>query len=190
MPPPLRSAVAGAAAALALALAATPAGAADGCAGAQRSAASTPLPALRHELVCLVNRERAAHGLPALREDARLDRSAQSWTDHLVVTGQFTHGSDLSGRISAVGFPWRSAGENIASGFVTPAAVVRGWMGSSGHCANILDPQYSEVGSGAVARATGGLRFGSTWTQDFALGSGQRIPSGNWGPARGCPYAG
>lgn len=174
---------------LALALVPTSAGAAHGCAGANLPAVSTPLPALRQELVCLVNDERRAHGLPALQEDARLDRSAQSWTGHLVATGQFTHGSNLSGRISAVGFPWRTAGENIASGFVSPAEVVRGWMGSPGHCANILDPQYREVGSGVIARATGGLHFGSTWTQDFALGNGQGFPSGNWGPASRCPYA-
>ena len=126
--------------------------------------------------------------LPALRESSMLDRSAQGWTNTMVATGAFTHGANFAGRISAVGFAWSSAGENIATGFLTPRAVVSGWMGSTGHCQNILNPTYTNVGTGVVHRAVGVGGNGATWTQDFALASRRRAPSHNFGPANGCPY--
>jgi hypothetical protein len=64
-------------------------------------------------------------------------------------------------------------------------------MASAGHCENILDPRFSRVGTGIVDR--GVPRYGNggaTWTQDFALPRGSRYPSGDFGPADGCPYRG
>lgn len=157
------------------------------CPGADTRTASLTQGEARRAVLCLINQQRRRHGLPPLSESARLDRSAQGWTDYMVRTGRFTHGADFAARISAVGFAWGSAGENIATGFVTPRQVVRGWMGSQGHCSNILDPTYASVGTGVDTRPLG--RFGgATWTQDFALWMGHRAPSRNYGPARGCPY--
>jgi uncharacterized protein YkwD len=149
------------------------------CAGADSPVAQSPAPLMRSAVLCLVNRQRTSRGLPALREDPRLDRSAQAWSAHLAATGQLTHGGDFAARISAAGFVWQAAGENIASGYTTPAAVVRGWMASAGHCQNILSPEFAAIGIG-VRR--------SVWTQDFALPMGQLPPSGDLRPARGCPY--
>lgn len=144
---------------------------------------------MRSAVVCLIDRQRAAHRLPALHASALLDRSAQGWTNEMVSSGDFTHGSDFAARISAVGFDWSSAGENIASGFPTPRSVVRAWMGSTDHCRNILSPQYRDIGTGVSRHAVRGAATGpATWTQDFALPMGQRAPSGNWGPADRCPY--
>jgi uncharacterized protein YkwD len=158
------------------------------CKDADRPAWRGDDPALRAAVLCLVNKARAAHGLPLLHASARLDRSAQSWTDTMVVSGQFGHG-DPGGRVSAAGFDWSSVGENIASGFPTPRAVVAGWMASQGHCENILDPAYTEVGTGVNRHPVRGFsRRAGTWTQDFGLRMGQRSPSLNWGPASGCPY--
>ena len=99
----------------------------------------------------------------------------------------FSHGLNFAGRISATGYDWSAAGENIATGFRTPREVVSGWMASTGHCQNILDPTYDNVGTGVSSRRLG--RYGSsTWTQDFGLWMGHAAPSGNYGPARGCPY--
>ena len=99
---------------------------------------------------------------------------------------EFTHGTDFSARISDAGFDWSQAGENIATGFRTPAAVVRGWMRSTGHCENILDPDYRYVGTGVSAART--IVAPGTWTQDFGLRMGQRAPSGNHGPEDSCPF--
>jgi uncharacterized protein YkwD len=140
-------------------------------------------------VVCLLNRQRRAHGLPALHQSHELDRSAQGWTNAMVYDRAFTHGGDFAARISAVGFRWSSVGENIATGYVTPAAVVRAWMASTGHCQNILNPTFRFVGAGFDDRRI--LGFSSlpgTWTTDFGLPLGQGADSGNWGPARGCPY--
>ena len=62
-------------------------------------------------------------------------------------------------------------------------------MASTGHCQNILDPTYGNVGTGVEPRAGAGLGVElGTWTQDFALSMGKSPPSGDWGPADGCPY--
>ena len=99
---------------------------------------------------------------------------------------EFTHGADFTERISVAGFRWSQAGENIASGFLTPASVVAGWMGSTGHCQNILSPAFREVGTGVSRGAT--LVGPGTWTQDFGLLTGQRSVTANGAPAAGCPY--
>lgn len=156
--------------------------------------ANTPIVAasraqLQKAVVCLINRQRNQRGLPGLRTSRLLNRSAQGWTNAMVNHRNFGHGADFAGRISAVGFHWSSAGENIATGFVTPATVVRGWMASAGHCQNILSPMFSRVGTGVSGHsiAGSGNRAG-TWTQDFGLPMGAHAPSSNGGPAAGCPY--
>ena len=101
----------------------------------------------------------------------------------------FTHGTNFAGRISAAGFRWAAAGENIATGYRTPRQVVAGWMASAGHCQNILDPTYRDVGTGVNRHPVAGYASRpGTWTQDFGLTVGTRAPSRNWGPAHGCPY--
>jgi uncharacterized protein YkwD len=159
------------------------------CAHASARATAHNLRAMRAALLCLVNRQRRSRGLPALHEDRRLDRSAQGWTAHMVAVRQFTHGRNFAGRISAAGFNWSAAGENIATGYPTPAAVVAGWMASMGHCRNILSPDFSALGIGMVARPVAGFASGpATWTQDFALPMGKPAPSHRTGPQAGCPY--
>jgi uncharacterized protein YkwD len=161
------------------------------CAGAGTPTISASRSAIKHAVVCLINRQRRQHGLPAVRENSRLDRAAQRWTNTMVRHDAFAHGSNFASRISAVGFHWSAAGENIATGFQTPRSVVNAWMASAGHCRNILAPNFADVGTGIVALASS--RYGrdfSTWTQDFALPMGARAPSRNFGPADRCPYGG
>ncbi len=144
---------------------------------------------MRAAVVCLIDQERTSRGLPALREDSRLDRSAQGWTDTMVAQQIFTHGADFSARITDAGLTWESAGENIATGFATPRTVVSAWMASTDHCQNILDPVYREVGTGVQPAPIAGFSSaGATWTQDFALAAGEAAASHDSGPANGCPY--
>jgi uncharacterized protein YkwD len=163
-----------------------PAGAAT-CADANVPASRATKAAMRTAVVCLVNQQRRLHHLPVLHVSRRLNTSAQNWTNTMVRTGVFSHGADFAGRISASGYEWSFAGENIAAGFPTPRAVVRGWMASTDHCRNILDPDFANVGTGVSARALGPFG-GATWTQDFGLWLGLFPPSGNDGPMRHCPY--
>jgi uncharacterized protein YkwD len=159
------------------------------CKNANTPATKASRAAMRDAVVCLINQQRVNRHLPALRARRSLDRSAQKWTDQMVASGQFTHGVDFAARITAAGFIWSAAGENIATGFETPRDVVSAWMGSTDHCRNILDPTYADIGTGVNAHAVGNFASGpSTWTQDFGLWMGQGAPSGNQGPANGCPY--
>jgi uncharacterized protein YkwD len=154
------------------------------CANADTPALGASRAAIKTAVVCLINQQRVVHGLPALHEDSRLDRSAQGWTNRMVSTKQFSHGTNFAARISATGYHPGWAGENIATGFATPQDVVSAWMGSPGHCRNILDPDYASVGTGVVNRGIAGFSVGpSTWTQDFATPLGARTPSSNWSPA-------
>jgi uncharacterized protein YkwD len=160
-----------------------------GCANARvRIAHSTPVK-LQKAVVCLVNQQRTERGLPKLVADRKLDRSAQRWTNTMVSNDEFSHGAGMAftARISAAGFNWENAAENIATGYSTPQAVVTGWMASPGHCANILNPLYREVGTGVDDRVIrGSSNIDGTWTQDLGRLMGQPAPSGNFGPAEGC----
>jgi uncharacterized protein YkwD len=157
------------------------------CAYADTPASGATRDEMRAAVDCLVNYERTSRGLPQLDPDSKLDRAAQLWTNVIVSTGVFSHGSNFAARFTAVGFIWGSAGENIATGFQTPRQVVTGWMGSPDHCRNILDPHYLDAGTG-VSTQTFGAYGPGTWTQDFGLPLGHRAPSGNTGPQSGCPY--
>jgi uncharacterized protein YkwD len=144
---------------------------------------------MRAALLCLINQQRRSRGLPLLHESGRLDTSAQRWTNVMLATGNFTHGANFAGRFSAVGYDWQYAGENIATGYLTPREVVRAWMASAGHCENILDPHYRDVGTGEVPQPVRWWAAGpATWTQDFGLLMSQSPPSGRTGPMNGCPY--
>jgi uncharacterized protein YkwD len=159
------------------------------CRGAHTRIRASSRRALQRAVVCLINQQRRERGLPRLKTSSRLNRSAQGWTNQMVSRRDFSHGTDFSARISAVGFDWSNVGENIATGYKTPSAVVRAWMGSAGHCQNILSPIYRQVGTGVRNLPIAGYSSHSgTWTQDFGLLMNQHPLSGNYGPADGCPY--
>jgi uncharacterized protein YkwD len=154
------------------------------CPNITKTPAHASLKTIKVAVVCLVNLERVTYGLPALREDKRLDRSAQGWSRTMVATRQFDHGHDFVARIQDAGYwNWYSAGENIATGYPTPASVVWAWMNSIGHCRNLLDPAYISVGVGVVNKPIRRYATGpATWTQDFAVPEGHRL-SADWTPA-------
>ena len=163
--------------------------AAGTCPNANAAVGRASVQALRTAVVCLINQQRTSRHLPPLRASRLLDHSAQNWTNAMVASDVFSHGTNFAARISAVGYVWRAAGENIATGFQTPRGVVNAWMASTGHCQNILNPNYGNVGTGISSHPVRGWATGAgTWTQDFALSMFKSPPSGNWGPADGCPY--
>ncbi|RIA86910.1 CAP domain-containing protein [Glomus cerebriforme] len=114
--------------------------------------------------IALVNDEREKVGAPPLTLDSKLMTSAQKHTDFMVSSDTLTHNDpagSLGDRIKAAGYDFSSVGENIAKGFGTndEARVMKIWMGSSGHRANILNKAFTNLGVGF-----GG---GTYWTQDF-----------------------
>ena len=130
--------------------------------------------------LCLVNNERIKQGLAPLAASARLDAAAAAHSADMAASHYFSHqspaGSTVVSRIGQSGYlagarGW-SIGENIAWGtgtLATPDSIVRAWMNSPGHRANILRPDFAEAGTGvtaAVPRA-GLSDAGATYTQDF-----------------------
>lgn len=121
---------------------------------------------IKERLLVLHNQYRAAQGLPALKRVVELDRSAQLHNDYMVRVDNLTHnepGRDIGKRVSEQGYQWRWVGENIAWGQRTAEEVMKGWMNSSGHRANILSRNYKDVGFGVT-------KSGNTWwwTANFA----------------------
>ena len=160
------------------------------CPNAQAPVAGTSTIALRAAIVCLVNQQRVNRGLPGLVENPLLDTSAQLWTNTMVATHVFSHGTNFTQRLASVGYDWSNAGENIATGYGTPTDVISAWMASPEHCQNVLNPNYADIGVGVnpslVDPSVGS--GGATWTQDFGLTMLAPFPSHNTAPMNGCPY--
>ncbi|MFJ7022242.1 sigma-70 family RNA polymerase sigma factor [Streptomyces sp. NPDC101117] len=118
------------------------------------------------QVVALVNKERATAGCGPLAEDSLLDKSAQRHSEDMAARGFFDHtnpdGADPGQRITAAGYRWSTYGENIAMGQQTPEAVMKSWMNSPGHRANILNCSFKDIGIG-VHEGPGG----PWWTQNF-----------------------
>ncbi len=100
----------------------------------------------------------------ALTDAAR--RHSQDMVDHNFFDHTGSDGSNAGQRISEAGYRWTSWGENIAAGQPTVESVVQAWMGSEGHCRNLMNARFKDMGL-ACLRANGGTGR-LTWTQDFA----------------------
>jgi uncharacterized protein YkwD len=75
-------------------------------------------------------------------------------------------GSSPAERVAATGYRYRIVGENLAAGPQTPQEAVRGWMASPGHCQNIMDDRFTELGVAFAANRSGQPRI--VWAQEFA----------------------
>ncbi len=115
------------------------------------------------EVVRLVNIERRKNGLFELKYNWQLCRVARYKSEDMRDKGYFSHTSPTYGSpfqmIKNFGISYRTAGENIAKGQTTPEAVVKAWMNSQGHRANILNASFTEIGVGYAS--------GNYWTQMF-----------------------
>jgi len=106
---------------------------------------------------------------PPLSLDAQLTHAASAHAQDMARHGFLDHrgrdGSSPADRADRAGYKWRSVGENVASGQTTPEHVVRDWLRSPEHCANIMDPRFTEMGLAyAVNAASEG---GIYWAQAF-----------------------
>jgi uncharacterized protein YkwD len=138
--------------------------------------------------LCLLNAQRAEHGLSAFTESATLDKASDAFARDMVARRFFDHVSPGGGtfidRIKAAGWTapgsW-SAGENIAWGsgsLGTPASIVDGWMHSAGHRANILNGSFTQIGIGIADGAPqAGIDDGGTYATDFTSGTAAKRPA-------------
>lgn len=121
------------------------------------------------QVVTLTNAERAKVGCGALTVNAILTSAAQAHSADMAAHNFFDHNSQDGrspfDRITAAGYRFSTAAENIAAGQRTPQAVMTGWMNSPGHKANILNCALHEIGVGYATSSSS--TYGVYWTQDF-----------------------
>jgi uncharacterized protein YkwD len=111
--------------------------------------------------------ERFAPAAP-LVISGKLHRAARGHARDMAKRNYFEHrspdGRSPKDRVQREGYRLLLTGENIAFGPETAAEVVNGWLGSPGHCANIMDPRFREMG---VAVSLGGKRGHFYWVQEL-----------------------
>ena len=128
---------------------------------------------LINQVLTLTNQEREKAGLDPLKLNNKLALAADSHSDSMAKDDFFSHtgkdGSSVSDRVKDTGYNYLAVGENIAAGYSTASAVVSGWMNSSGHRANILSANYTEIGIGYefLREDTGSINYNHYWTQVF-----------------------
>jgi uncharacterized protein YkwD len=145
-----------------------------GCSGTPPAATNA---AWEQQVIELVNQQRKANGLPPLKHVTSLTDAARWYAKDMVDDDYFGPGHDTydrtfgrlvkvcawSTRIGAFYTGANARGENIGKGYTSPQETVTGWMGSSGHRANILDGRFWETGVGYQA----GTSHEHYWVQDF-----------------------
>ncbi|MDQ0416848.1 putative YkwD family protein [Croceifilum oryzae] len=128
---------------------------------------NSSLSSAEQEVVRLVNIERQKAGLHPLVADTKISSVARVKSQDMIDNRYFNHQSPRYGSpfdmMSQFGIRYRTAGENIAGGQSTPAEVMKSWMNSPGHRANILSRDFTKIG---VGFAKGGS-YGVYWTQQF-----------------------
>ena len=136
---------------------------------------------IRDEFLAAVNQARSVNRMcgttpygpsPPVSWSDNLALAAYLHSEDMVLNNFFSHtGSDASSpgqRISRQGYPWRTYGENIAVGYPAVSSVIQGWIGSEGHCRNLMDPAFTEIGAGYAIGPFGGNPSARYWTFDLA----------------------
>jgi uncharacterized protein YkwD len=116
--------------------------------------------------------ERAFGAAPPVAWNDALGAAALAHSRDMAAHRRFGHqgsdGSMVASRATRAGYNWRLIGENIAAGQPTAQEAVEGWIESPGHCANLMNPMFTEMGAGyEISRAK--LPGFVYWTQVFAV---------------------
>jgi uncharacterized protein YkwD len=137
-----------------------------------QAAASAPPAATPAEqsFLAAVNAARASYGLAPLQLDATLQRAARAHSADMLRHDFFAHGA-FGGRMLAFHVRGPFEGENLAWGtgrYGRPGMVVRAWLASPEHRANLLRPGYARIGLGVERGSFLGARGATVVTADFA----------------------
>lgn len=147
------------------------------CAAVPESVTAAAAGSVRDATLCLMNAERTSRGLKALKLNAKLGKAANTKAADMVRRRYFAHdtpdGKKFTAAIQAAGYTkgarrW-SVGENLGWGSgsrAAPAEMVKSWLGSPPHRANLLSRKWSEVGIGlSLGTPKGG--DGATYATEF-----------------------
>jgi uncharacterized YkwD family protein len=123
--------------------------------------------AIEAQVVKLVNAQRTRRGFAALTQNYSLSNVARRKAQDMINKSYFSHYSPTYGSpfdmMKKYGFKFIAAGENIAMGQTTAQEVMNSWMNSPGHRANILSPNYTQIGVGLAVDKNGR----NYWVQMF-----------------------
>ncbi|MGV6817067.1 MAG: CAP domain-containing protein [Thiotrichales bacterium] len=102
--------------------------------------------------------------------NTQLFEAASGHSQDMITNNFFSHtgsdGLEVGDRIRSTGYVASAWGENISAGRTTAKEVIDAWLDSPGHCANIMNPLFTEIGA-AYARDEN-TDFVTYWTLDFA----------------------
>lgn len=155
-------------------------------------------PTPEEEVLDLVNQARCAEGLVPLVFNSKLNAAAKRHSDDMAynmvtyISHTGTDDSSMSDRVDDTGYNWSRLGENIAAAYNTPQAVFNGWWGSPGHRANMMNPDFRDIGI-VLTKTNQSMQyywtqvFGTTWTPanptcaslGYGASSDQRLTSGD-----------
>lgn len=114
------------------------------------------------QVLDLVNQERSKAGLSSLSMSEELTNMAMVKAQDMYNNNYFDHNSPTHGSpfdmMKEFGITYNSAGENIAKGQTTPSQVMKDWMNSPGHKANIMSNSYTHIGI---------AYYNNAWVQEF-----------------------
>lgn len=116
------------------------------------------------------NKARTAAGLPALTSNSLLNSSAQTKANDMAKNNYFAHNAQSGAKfwtlIDAVGYKYMHAGENLGLKFATAPGLLKAWLNSPTHRANIMNANYDEIGIGIAYGSNGSsyvtAHYGST----------------------------
>lgn len=112
------------------------------------------------QIISLTNDKRAQNGLPALSANSALSTAAAAKAADMLASDYWAHNSP-TGRtpwsfITAAGYRYIYAGENLARDFSDAASVVSAWMNSPSHRSNLMDGNFTEIGVAVAGGKLGG----------------------------------
>lgn len=161
-----------------------------------------PAAVIESEIVAMTNDERTANSVGQLTENTLLDQAAQAKADDMAAKGYFSHtgpdGKTPWQWVAGAGYVYQYAGENLAVRFTDSSEVINAWMASPTHRANIVKPQYTQIGVGIAdgtyegAPATFVVQYFGTPVQAAASKVPESIATSGYGdlPAGKSPEVG
>ena len=117
----------------------------------------TPISVSAARTASMVSAYRAQHGLGPVSVDSRLMVAAETQARAMGERDRMGHrvAGALPRRVTRAGYDWSAAAENLGAGYPSLDATMAGWRNSSGHRANLLNPNVTEIGIAAVATPPG-----------------------------------
>lgn len=135
---------------------------------------------LQQEMVSAVNQARAVGrscgatyyvAAAPVKWNDKIATAALKHTTDMVTNNVYSHtgsdGTSPGDRLMAAGYAWKASGENIAVGFSSTTAVFQAWLGSEGHCRNIMKPEFTDIGAAAADGNYIGSPSMRYWTLDM-----------------------